>query len=116
MTPSKELLSAVLGISAEDLERLLVFKPDSNSKFYGLKKSEFVYWNGKKKCKENIYELMHMCKQYIAKETGAWIESYTECNDNKYTGWAVFGAEEFKANTELEAVFQAVEQYIKDSK
>ncbi len=114
--PSKELLESVLD---SRLERNCIFNENTNDIVYA-KISEF---SGSEICDLNIYELMHLMKEWI-RSRGYEIQiKLIERDGNvfiEFVDWrdgdSKFGEDVFKGRTEWEAMVVFAEWILKESK
>ena len=101
--PSKELLSAVLGIDVNEVKGI-----EANTPICGCVHSDGWY------DEINIYELAHKCKEWAKKKEYWAISGYDEgyfcmlhdMPDNRF----------FNASTEIEAIFKACEYIMEQTK
>ncbi len=117
---SSELLSEVLGIKATPTEICENGKITINGKTIKKGKSLiFVFGQSDVISNINIYELMHLCKEWVEKQDKtqysvfsapkiAYITSMFDLSGNNNDKW-------FDANSEIDAVFKAT-QWIYDAK
>jgi len=114
ISPSKELLSAVLGEDVVSIDDTYEYSNNHANKLYYLSSGTFGVYTS-----INIYELMHMMKEWAVKNEHELMScngGYCEAFPKKTWDSLTKPIKEFYGDTEFEAITEACEWILKETK